>query len=123
VPAVVAMLTECSREGLNLPSESYGVQKLWVDGGNPRPLLGGSFFVDEDDSGDRSWEAHLFLRGWLDDVLEDECSVMFELHDGQKPRGRASISDQAMNTPPDETRCLLRGAGPLTGFDWSVLDG
>jgi hypothetical protein len=103
-----------------VPHWSSFIRKVWDDSRHPHPLLHGQLFADEDDSGERSWEAHLIVRGELD-LLEDECSVRLELDNDQALTGRAEVAEEELNAPPDEFRYLLRGSGTLRGFDWSVL--
>ena len=109
--------------GRGVRSWACDVRKLSVDEGYPRPVVSGRFFADEDESGSRSWEAFVTLRGCLADVdLDRECTVMLELGDDQKVRGRAVTEPEQADTPARQTRYLFVGSGPLTLFDWSVLE-
>ena len=99
------------------------VRKLSVDERHPQPVVSGRFFADEDESGRRSWEAFVTLRGCLEGVdVDRECTVMLELSDDQRVRGRAVTEPEQADTPARYTSYLFVGSRPLTLFDWSVLE-
>ena len=99
------------------------VRKLSVDEGLPQPVVSGRFFADEDQSGRRSWEAFVTMPGCLEGVdVDRECTVMLELSDDQRVRGRAVTEPEQADTRARHTRYLFVGSGPLTLFDWSVLE-
>jgi hypothetical protein len=99
------------------------VRKLAVDERPPRLVVSGKFFADEDDRGRRSWEAVVTLQGRLEDLdVDRECTVLLELEDGGRVRGRAAAEQERAGIPAGQARYLFVGTGPLTLFDWSVLD-
>jgi len=107
------------------PSRSWScaVRKLAVDERSPRPVVSGKFFADEDDRGRRSWEAVVTLQQRLEDLdVDQECTVLLELEDGGRVRGRAVVEPERAGIPPGQARYLFVGSGPLTLFDWSVLE-
>jgi hypothetical protein len=84
--------------------------------------VSGAFFADEEDSGRRTWEAFVTMRGCLEDLdIAHECTVLLELDDGRRVRGRA-VTEPEQADEPGEARYLFVGTGTLTLFDWSVLD-
>ena len=104
-------------------SWSSDVHKVSVDERTPQPVVSGRFFADEDDSGRRSWEAVVTVQGCLEGVdVDHECTVLLELADGRRVRGRAVTEREQVNTSADRTRYIFVGSGPLTRFDWSLLD-
>jgi hypothetical protein len=104
-----------------MQSQSYGVRKLWIEGGNPRPITYGTLVADRADDGSESWEVYVTVEDKLFDVL-DECNVIVELDDGRAVTGLAVLHELEVHEPPDESRFVLRSSNPLTGFDWSELD-
>lgn len=105
-------------------SWSGDIRRVSVDERAPQPVVSGKLFADEDDSGRRTWEAFVTLRGCLEVVdVDRECTVMFELDDGRRVRGRAVTEPEQARTPVGQARYLLVGTGPLALFDWSLLDG
>jgi hypothetical protein len=104
-----------------MQSRSYGVRKLWIEGGNPRPISNGTLVADRADDGSASWEVYLAIADKLFDVA-DECSVIVELDDGRAVTGLAVLHELEMHEPPDESRFVFRSSKPLKGFDWSELD-
>ena len=105
-------------------SWSCDVRRLSVDERTPRPVVTGKFFADEDDLGRRSWEAFVTLRGCLEDVEFDrESTVVLELDNGRRVRGRAMIEPEDAEASEGDARYVFVGTGPLTLFDWSLLDG
>jgi len=48
--------------------------------------------------------------------------VLLELEDGRRVRGRAVAEPEQAGIPAGQARYLFVGTGPLTLFDWSVLD-
>ena len=104
-------------------SWSGDVYKLSIDERRPRPVVSGKFFADEDDSGRRSWEAFVTVASGLEELdVDRECTVLFELENGRRVRGRAVTEPEQADTPEDEVRYLFVGTGPLAPFDWSLLD-
>jgi hypothetical protein len=104
-------------------SWSGDVRKLSIDERRPRPVVSGKFFADEDDSGRRSWEAFVTLAGGLEELdVDRECTVVFELENGRRVRGRAVTEPEQADSSEDEARYLFVGTGPLAPFDWSLLD-
>ena len=104
-------------------SWSGDVRKLSIDERRPRSVVSGKFFADEDDSGRRSWEAFVTLAGGLEALdVDRECTVVFELENGRRVRGRAVTEPEQADTPEGEARYLFVGTGPLAPFDWSLLD-
>jgi hypothetical protein len=104
-------------------SWSGDVCKLSVDERRPSPVVSGRFFADEDDSGRRSWEAFVTLADDLEELdVDRECTVVFELENGRRVRGRAVTAPEPAGTPAGEMRYLFVGTGPLALFDWSLLD-
>jgi hypothetical protein len=86
--------------------------------------VSGRFFADEDDLGRRSWEADVALGGRLEDLdLDRACTVLLELGDGRRVRGRAVVEAEPADAAEGEAHYLFVGSGPLTRFDWSLLDG
>jgi hypothetical protein len=84
--------------------------------------VSGEFFADEEESGRRTWEAFVTIRGSLEDLdVARECTVLLELDDGRRVRGRA-VTEPEQADEPGEARYLFVGTGTLTLFDWSVLD-
>jgi hypothetical protein len=53
--------------------------------------------------------------------VDRECTVVLELDDGRRVRGRAVTEPEQADTPTGQTRCLFVGTGPLALFDWSLL--
>ena len=49
-------------------------------------------------------------------------TVVFELENGRRVRGRAVTEPEQADTPEDEARYVFVGTGPLAPFDWSLLD-
>jgi hypothetical protein len=104
-------------------SWSGDVRKLSIDESRPQPVVSGTFFADEDESGQRSWEAFVTLAAGLEELdVDRECTVVFELEDGGRVRGRAVTEPEQTDPPEDEARYLFVGTGPLAPFDWSLLD-
>ncbi|HMF04640.1 MAG TPA: hypothetical protein VKH17_07495 [Acidimicrobiia bacterium] len=104
-------------------SWSSDVHRVSVDERTPQPVMPGKFFADEDDAGRRSWEALVTVPGCLEGVdVDHECTLMLELEDGRRVRGRAVTEREQADTTADQTRYLFVGTGALTLFDWSVLD-
>jgi hypothetical protein len=104
-------------------SWSSDVHEVSVDERTPQPVVSGKFFADEDDSGRRTWEAFVMVRGCLEGVdVDHECTVMLELDDRRRVRGRAVTEPEQAETPTGQTRYLFVGSGPLTLFDWSLLE-
>jgi hypothetical protein len=84
--------------------------------------VSGTFFADEEASGRRTWEAVVAVRGDLERVdVDRECTVLLELDDGRRVRGRAATQLEQTDQP-GETRYLFVGTGALALFDWSLLD-
>lgn len=54
--------------------------------------------------------------------IDRECTVLLELEDGRRVRGRAVAEPEQAGIPAGQARYLFVGTGPLTLFDWSVLD-
>lgn len=105
-------------------SWSCDVRALSVEGRAPRAVVSGRFFADEDDSGRRSWEAVVALGGRLEDLDPNRaCTVLLELGDGRRVRGRAVVEPEPADAAEGEARYLFVGSEPLTRFDWSLLDG
>jgi hypothetical protein len=104
-------------------SWSCDVRTLSVDERVPRPVVSGRFFADEEDAGRRSWEAVVALPGGLEDLdLDGACTVLLELGDGRRVRGRAFVEPEPADAAEGEARYLFVGSGPLTRFDWSLLE-
>jgi hypothetical protein len=103
-----------------MQSNSYGVRKLWIEGGNPRPITYGTLVAARGDDGSESWEVYVTLADKLFDVL-DECNVMAELDDGRAVTGLAVLHELEVHEPPDESKFVFRSSKPLKGFDWSEL--
>jgi hypothetical protein len=105
-------------------SWSCDVRAISVEGRAPRPVVSGRFFADQDDSGRRSWEAVVTFRGGLENLdLDRACTVLLELGDGRRVRGRAFVEPEPADAAEGEARHLFVGSGPLERFDWSLLDG
>ena len=110
------------RRATHVRSWSCGVRRLAVDEARPRPVVSGTFFADEEASGRRTWEAFVALRGCLEDRdARRDCTVLLELEDGRRVRGRA-VTEPEPADQPGEARYLFVGTGTLTLFDWSLLD-
>jgi hypothetical protein len=104
-----------------MQSQSFGVRKLWIEAGNPRPITYGTLVAERADDGSESWEVYVTITAKLFDVL-DECSVIVELEDGRAVTGLAVLHELEVREPPNESRFVFRSSKPLTGFDWSELD-
>jgi hypothetical protein len=104
-----------------MESQSYGVRKLWIEGGHPRPISNATFVADRADDGSESWEVYLAIADKLFDI-SDECSVIVELDDGRAVTGLAVLHELEVHEPPEESRFVFRSSKPLKGFDWSELD-
>jgi hypothetical protein len=125
-PAVRALRSSRTDPPASSPrvrSWSGDVCKLSIDERRPRAVVSGKFFADEDDSGRRSWEAFVTLAGGLEELdVDRECTVVFELENGRRVRGRAVTELEEADTSEDDARYLFVGTGPLAPFDWSLLD-
>src|SRR6266536_2628490 len=104
-----------------MESQSYGVRKLWIEGGHPRRISNGTFVADRADDGSQSWEVYLAIADKLFDI-SDECSVIVELDDGRVVTVLAVLHELEVHEPPEESRFVFRSSKPLKGFDWSELD-